>query len=204
MRPALRGCFVLACLLSGCTGLQAPQPAPDWDARRLQLLEVDAWELRGRVAIKAASGGGNASLDWLQQGSLSRLRLAGPFGASGVEFAVAPERITFSDRTGEVALAYAGPQAAERFLDEQLGWSFPVHSARYWVLGLLDPDYNGDRLFDADGELRSLQQHGWTVVYDRFATRNGYYLPAKLEIENPRLRLRMVISDWSPLSGLTP
>ncbi len=129
--------------------------------------------------------------------------MAGPFGAGGVELTVAPDRVTFSDRSGENSLNYAGPQAAERFMDEQLGWSFPVRSARYWVLGLLDPGYRGDRLFDSEGELLSLQQHGWTVVYDRFAVRNGLFLPAKLEMESPRLRLRVVISDWVADSGLT-
>lgn len=203
MRFVLPGWLLAVALLSGCVGLQKEPSRIDWEQRREQLLTFESWSLRGRVAIKAASGGGNANLDWLQQGELSRLRLAGPFGAGRVELQVAPEKMTFSDRAGERTLAYAGPDAAERFMTEQLGWSFPVRSARYWVLGLLDPAFAGERLYDEQGALESLRQHGWTVVYDRFADLGGQYIPARLEMENPQLRLRVLISSWSPDSGLT-
>jgi outer membrane lipoprotein LolB len=153
--------------------------------------------MQGQVAIKANRGGGQASIRWQQLGGLSRLRLAGPFGAGQVELAIAPNLVTLTDASGERSLAYTGSDAAERFMAEHLGWSFPVHSARYWVLGLLDPASSGERRFDETGTLRSLTQYGWTVVFDRFARFDEQYLPAKLVIESPALRLRLVVRGWT-------
>lgn len=196
--------LLAAALLGGCTGLQqqAP-PVNDWDQRRDGLLTIQDWSLRGRVGIKAADTGGQANLDWRQRNEVSRLRFAGPFGTGQVELTVAPERVTLNDKSGERSLTYNGPDAAERFMAEQLGWSLPVRSARYWVLGLLDPAAPGNRTFDDLGELQSIQQHGWTVVYERFTELGGEYLPAKLVIENPRLRLTLLTRSWLPDFGLT-
>lgn len=202
MRSVVICVLIVAVLVGGCTGLQKSPPARDWDQRRAALLTLQDWSLRGRVAIKAAAGGGQASLDWSQRGPRSQLSLAGPFGAGRVQLTVAPERITLSDKSGEQVFAYEGVDAAERFMLEQLGWFFPVQSARYWVLGLLDPDIPGEQYFTA-GELESLQQSGWTVVYDRFDEFNGQYLPAKLMIADPQMQLKMVIRNWSPDYGLT-
>ncbi len=188
---------LLGTLLNGCTGLQKKPLSLDWDARRDALLAVSAWSMQGQVAIKADSGGGQASISWQQTDSLSRLRLAGPFGAGQVELTIAPALMTLTDASGEQTVAYTGADAAERFMAERLGWSFPVHSARYWVLGLLDPAVKGERRFDTSGTLRSLTQHGWTVNFDRYAEFDEHYLPAKLVIESADLRLRMVVRGWT-------
>jgi len=188
--------LLLATLLSGCTGLQKKPSTVNWEARRNALLAVDAWSMQGQIAIKASSGGGQGSINWQQSGELSRLRLAGPFGAGQVELVIAPERMTLTDASGERSVAYTGADAAERFMAERLGWSFPVRSARYWVLGLLDPASSGERSFDPTGTLRSLTQHGWTVDFDRFAEFDEQYLPAKLVIESAELRLRLVVRGW--------
>ena len=90
----------------------------------------------------------------------------------------------------------AGPDAAERFMAEQLGWSFPVRSARYWMRGRLDPADPGQRLLDSDGFLTGLQQHGWNVALNRFSEVDGQLLPDRLVLENPQLTLKTVISEW--------
>ena len=161
------------------------------------MLAIDSWTMRGRVAVRDAEGeGGQASLTWQQTGERSALTFAGPLGAGRVDLIVEPDRIRFIDAGNEQTLEYTGADAAERFMSEQLGWSFPVRSARYWMRGLLDPDARGKRLLTADGELAGLSQHGWSVAYQRFAEHDGQSLPTKLQLEHPRLRLRVVISDW--------
>ena len=82
-----------------------------------------------------------------------RIRLSGPFGAGAYEINWMPGEITVYSRGTEAALVL-GPDAAERFLAEQVGWSFPVTSVRYWLLGLADPAAPAAEQVDAGGRLR--------------------------------------------------
>ncbi|MBT8422921.1 MAG: outer membrane lipoprotein LolB [Gammaproteobacteria bacterium] len=194
LRPLLPAMLIL----SGCTSLQtATTPATDWDARRASLLQQPNWSLTGRVAIRTVDGeGGQARLSWTQSGEATQLQLAGPFGAGRVDLSVTPVAVTLQTGDGQ-AVRYAGPEAAEQFMDEQLGWSFPVRSARYWMLGLLDPAAPGERLFDDAGGLTALRQHGWDISLNRYATVDSLLLPTRLTLENPQLRLKTAISNWA-------
>lgn len=181
--------------LNGCTALRTA--GTDWDARRDTLLSEDSWSLTGRIAAKTATGeGGQATLNWRQQGEVSALQLAGPFGAGRVELEVTPAAVTLRTAEGET-VSYAGADAAERFMQEQFGWSFPVRSARFWMRGLLDPLAAGERVFDEAGELTGLRQHGWEISLTRFATVNDRLLPTRMTLENPQLRLRAAVSTWA-------
>ena len=97
---------------------------------------------------------------------------------------------------GEFRHAYSGADAAAAFLQEQLGWSFPAASARYWILGLRDPAAAGEERFDAAGELAGLRQGGWSVSYQGFADVEGERLPTRITLEGPDARVRLVIDAW--------
>ncbi|MDQ1302694.1 MAG: outer rane lipoprotein LolB [Pseudomonadota bacterium] len=161
-----------------------------------RLLGLRQWEARGRVAMKSADSGGQGSLQWLQTGSAARIRLSGPFGAGAYEINWMPGQLSVMSRGAEAALEYVGPDAAERFLAEQLGWSFPVTSIRYWLLGLADPAASAAEQSDAWGRLVELRQSGWVVRYEDYAQNDATWLPHKLVIEREDLRLRVVIDKW--------
>lgn len=193
--------WVLVCLLfiTGCAGLRssAPPLPTDWEVRTQTLLEVQVWEMRGRIAVRDTSGeGGQAGLLWKQRERESELRLNGPLGSGSYELHVAPERITVTDAAGKRSLEYSGAAAAEIFMTEEFGWAFPVASSRYWMLGLLDPAAAGSEEFGGDGQLLAIRQHGWHIRYQRFAEFDGSWLPTRLELENERVRLRIVVQRW--------
>jgi outer membrane lipoprotein LolB len=189
--------FLLLLLLSGCA-LQRPGPATrvNWEERRAQLLQLARWEARGRIAVKTGSGGGQGDLQWDQSGSDSRIRVSGPFGAGAYEIHWTPEALTVVSRNGEFRHASSGADATTAFLHEQLGWSFPAASVRFWLLGLRDPAAPGEERFDAAGELTALQQGGWSVVYQRFADVEGQRLPTRITLEGVDARVRLVIDTW--------
>ena len=189
--------LLLLLLLSGCA-LQRPGPATrvNWEARRAQLLQLARWEARGRIAVKTPSGGGQGDLQWEQSGSDSRIPVSGPFGAGAYQIHWTPEALTVASRNGEFRHAYDGADAATAFLREQLGWSFPAASARFWMLGLCDPAAPGEERFDAAGELTGLQQGGWSIVYQRFADVEGQRLPTRITLEGADARVRLVIDTW--------
>ena len=187
----LLSCFVAA----ACTSVRTVGP-PDWDDRRERLAATDSWQLRGRIAFQNGGDGGQASLSWQQAGEVSRIRLAGPFGAGAYDLLWTPTRVSVADAGGEHALEYTGVGAAERFLQEQLGWSFPAGSVRYWVMGLLDPAAPGDALFSEAGMLTAIRQHGWDIGIDRYVDVDGLQLPARLKMTAGEARLRIAINDW--------
>jgi outer membrane lipoprotein LolB len=97
---------------------------------------------------------------------------------------------------GEVALDELGPDAAERFLARELGWSVPVRSARYWVRGLADPAANAAPLLDELGRLAQLTQSGWQIRYEEYALKDSLWLPRRLVMEGGPARVRLVIDTW--------
>jgi outer membrane lipoprotein LolB len=193
----LAGLAGLAVLTAACTSLQAPAPEPTSADRDARLQALSHWQLRGRVAYKDPDGGGGqASLRWDQADAVSRLRLAGPFGAGAVAMTVEPGQVTVSDAQGERELQYLGPDALETLLRAQLGWSFPAAAARFWMLGIADPAAPAVQEFTAAGEPATLTQYGWRVEYERFAEFSGLELPVKLTMSGEHGRLRVVVTDW--------
>ena len=186
-----------ALLLSSCATLP-PAGVTDWAERQTILEAVDDWEFSGRLAVQdlATGEGTQASVRWRQEDLNSRIRLSGPFGSGAQELFWEPGRIRIVNGDGEQTMEYTGPEAAERFLRDQLGWSFPAESTRFWLLGLRDPDAPGQEIFSTDGELIELYQHGWRIAFERFVLTDGLLLPSRLVLQNSTARLRIVISKW--------
>lgn len=184
-------------LLDGCTLLRPTAVVvPDWEARRARLLALDSWAIRGRIAVKAESGGGQGDLRWQQAGEAAQLRISGPFGAGTYDIRWDPMSLSIASRNGEFSRAWTGADAAEQFLAEQLGWRFPAASIRYWLLGLPDPALAAEQEFGAGGQLLAISQDDWTVRYERFAELEGMLMPTRLTALGPGTRVRLVVDRW--------
>ncbi len=195
---------VTAALLTSCAApVRRAEPPESPAARRAAIEAVLSWEARGRLALKmhvpsaqGGQGGGQGSFVWTQAGDLTVLRVAGPFGAGAYEIRWEPSGIRVLSGRGEVAAEYTGPAAAERFLEEQLGWSLPVANARHWLLGLAGPDSRAVETLDADGLLMALEQDGWRVHYNEYRQQGRTALPSKLVLESDSGRIRLVVDKW--------
>ena len=188
--------LLILLVMAGCTSVRTVIPS-DQQARTAELLAMQSWEIRGRIAFRSGAEGGQANLHWQQAGERSLIRLAGPFGAGAYDVILEPERVSVANADGEQSMVYQGAEAAEQFLQAQLGWSFPAGSTRYWMMGLLDPAAAGEEQRSADGTLVAIQQHGWNVRFDRFKDVQGYVLPVRLELDNANANLRVVITRWT-------
>ena len=128
-------------LLSGCAGLTSHEAlegqgdAQTWKTHKQQLSELDAWQIDGKVGIRAPRDSGSGTLFWLQRQGYYDIRLSGPLGRGAA-------RLT--GREGAVSLEVAGQgryqaESPEALLEEQLGWRLPVSHLLWWVRGLPAP-----------------------------------------------------------------
>ena len=107
-----------------------------------------------------------------------------------------PERLRIKTSKGE-----------EHFLSDpieemraQFGWSVPVHSMRYWMLGVSDPGLPADETVDDQGRLAELVQLDWEVRYIAYRLYDGTLLPRKLVMESAEVRIRLAVDEWELLS----
>lgn len=199
MRAAIGVVPLMSALLTYGCATRPLQPAReiDWDRRAASLLVEPDWRAQGRIAFRSGKEGGQGSMIWVQSGDTARISLSGPFGAGAYQINWDQQQIVVNSRNGERVAAYTGRDAADRFLEQQLGWSFPARSIRYWLLGVADPDYRSEQRIDATGWLSRIEQNGWGVEYSRFDKVDERYLPGKVVMENEQARVKLVIDKWS-------
>ncbi|MDO9624394.1 MAG: lipoprotein insertase outer membrane protein LolB [Pseudomonas sp.] len=192
--------FSLIALLTGCAGLTSRealegQGSPAlWQSHKQQIGRLDAWQISGKVGIRAPQDSGSGTLFWLQRQDYYDIRLSGPLGRGAA-------RLT--GRPGDIQLEVANQgryQAAspEQLLQQQLGLNLPVSHLLWWIRGLPAPDSRSRLTLDSDSRLAQLSQDGWQVEYLRYVEQDGYWLPERLRLNGHDLQVTLVIKDWQP------
>lgn len=196
--------YLIACslfaLLTGCAGLishesvegQGNQAA--WEAHKEQLSALDAWQISGKIGIRAPKDSGSATLFWLQRQDYFDIRLSGPLGGGAA-------RLT--GRPGEVLLEVANKgrykaESPEALLQQQLRMNLPVSHLLWWVRGLPAPDTKSNVTLDTESHLSRLTQDGWQVEYLSYVEQNGYWLPERIKLHGQDLQVTIVVKDWQP------
>jgi outer membrane lipoprotein LolB len=188
-------CAATLLLICGCVAQpqRVPAPAP-WSEHRMVLQHLASFDLRGRVAVAAGSDGFNAALRWVQRDARTQLDLNGPLGFGAVR--VDSEGSEFTLRTGRGERLDADAARAE--LDRRLGFSLPLSSLRYWILGVPDPALPAAETVGPQERLDHLEQAGWQVEYQKYVAFNGSWLPQRLTATRADLRVRLLVDQWSP------
>src|SRR3989344_1429963 len=139
MKPAgFSFLFYLFSLLftTGCATPVALPPVEDvdaaWHLRQATLKSVTAWQVRGRLALRAADQGWHATLNWERDGERHRLDFTGPLGRGHLRL-VQDERGAELQDT-EQRIWRAGN--AETLLHRATGWRGPLDGLDFWVGGL--------------------------------------------------------------------
>lgn len=149
--------------------------------------------MEGRLALRAGGDGYNGSLSWEQLDEVLDFRFRGPFGFGGFRIHGDLDRLRIKTTRGdEILLDDPEAEMAERF-----GWSLPVYSMRYWILGVSDPGAVAEEVVDDSGMLLELTQNGWQVRYDGYSEAGGTLLPRKIVMESEDVRIRVVADRWS-------
>ncbi len=192
---------LLSLLLSSCA--QQATLAPDekskllrWQERSTRLSEISGWNLSGRIAIQKEKESGSASLKWRQRNAGFEIDIIGPFGKGTVALRGDDSGVSMQDAEG-LSLHAAD---AETLLQNYLGWQVPVSGLRYWIRGLPSPQTSVETmLLDEQSRLSELTQSGWNVSYKRYQIYEELQLPAKLELFNANLKVKLVLRQWELL-----
>jgi outer membrane lipoprotein LolB len=192
--------LLLACmLLAACVSMRpatisAQNKKIPWSRRKFDLNQITAWKLSGAVAVKLPSKAFTASLNWRQKNTgRYTLNLFGPLGVGAVVLNGEPGEVILQNSSGQKFMA-ATP---EQLLRDHMGWSLPVSNLYYWVRGLPAPGLPDKIKLDQFGHLKTLQQQGWIINYLRYTAVGKNDLPSKIEMNNKRMSVKIVISSWS-------
>ena len=162
VRRGLRtACALLALTLAGCaTTPEQRETTTDWNARRAALLELSEWRVEGRIALNAGKDGWSGTFSWQQAADDLDVRFLGPVGVGGYHLDGNLERLHLKTSSGE-ELYLTDP---ERELRQEFGWSIPIRSMRYWMLGVPAPEGEAAETLDADGRLALLEATRFRAV----------------------------------------
>jgi outer membrane lipoprotein LolB len=178
--------LLAALLLAGCTTTPAPRGSQDAAA-------MSSWQFNGRISLTRGEEGWHAGLHWQEQAGSFYLRVSGPLGQGGFQLNGDARGVVLVDADGQTFAALD----ADALLVQVTGWQLPVTGLRYWVRGLPAPAAGKvQAVRDEAGQLRHLEQSGWTINYQRYQVVEGVSLPAKLQLAHEDIAVRIVIDQW--------
>ncbi len=187
---------LVALVAAGCAvtppATTLPEITGPRELRWAALARYDQWRVTGRMAIKTPDDGFSASLSWRQNGPSLSARLHGPLGRGTVLLNGSPAAITIRDSKGDAEVLTDPEQALRR----RYGWTVPIESFRFWVLGIADPRIDGKFDIDETGLLRSLDQGDWQVEYREYQAVGATQLPRKMVARSGAIKLTLVLKQW--------
>ena len=195
---------IIAALIALAAGCAAPPEPPgvegrDWLERRDTLRDIAEFRMEGRLALNTGRKGYSGTVSWEQNDDLLDFRFRGPFGFGGFRIHGDADRLRVKTTGGEEFFL----TEPEREMTERFGWSLPVYSMRYRILGVSDPALPAEETLDEDGLLAALEQGGWRIRYDGYAEARGLVLPRRLEMEHGDVRIKVMTDRWE-IAGSGP
>ncbi|MCK9201551.1 MAG: lipoprotein insertase outer membrane protein LolB [Gallionella sp.] len=176
--------LILLVLLGGCA---SPPTAP---AARPSQLEVAAFALNGRIAIKHNGTRHSAGVRWVHLSQSDELLLQGPLGQTAARVYRDAQGATLDDGSKHYEAA-----DAETLMQQVLGWQLPLGGLRLWVLGQAA---EGEAQIERDerGRIVLLLQDGWEVRYLRYDGDGMDSLPSRLQLSRNELQVQLLIDEW--------
>ena len=191
--PARLACLALAALLAACSSLAPPaDQLGDWSEQQRDLLNLQAWQLRGRVNIRYHGDSHTPRIQWQQASTDYNIRLWGTFNAGNTRIEGRPGFVSLT-QGNEVVTA----DSPENLILDHLGYELPVSHLEYWIRGIPVPGAQADMQFNALNQVALLQQDGWTVNYTDMRQYQEYALPRRVEITRSLDDIRLVFVGLS-------
>lgn len=187
--------FLVGCAVKPVVDVSERERQRIWADKQALLETIDAWHLKGRLAVNNAQDSWSASLIWRESTQDQEVRVVAPLGQGTA--VVKREGHGMTQLKLSNGRVFFGESASD-LLHAQLGWYLPVESLVYWVRGMPDPDYASQWRLNELGQIDSLEQAGWQVEYKRYRFSDHYEmeLPSKLFLQRDDWRIKLVVQDW--------
>jgi outer membrane lipoprotein LolB len=184
--------------MAACSQVQPtsdPARQLNWERHQQQLLQLDHWQIRGRIGLYTENEAWPGELTWKQSRTDFDVRIIASLGAGSLRLYSRAGGVML-ERSSEPQPYFApDPQV---LLKQQTGWDLPIDNLRYWVKGVPSPDAGPptQSILDAEGRLQSLRQSGWLVSFQRYRQFGEYQLPVKVLLEKQDLSVKLVVRQW--------
>jgi len=193
---ALIGAHIAACVTRPTRPLSDAQNARGQDRldqREAQLREVNAFRLRGRIAISDGKDSGSGRFEWDQRSAGFTLNFTAPVTGQNWRLESQPGQAVLIESNGAVRVA----EDAQSLLARELNWQLPTAAMRYWVLGSRAPGSESSVEFNSEGQLSVLRQNGWEIRYPAFDVNQDPPLPTKVFARSGEHQVRISVRNWS-------
>ena len=190
---SLAAALVVGVVLTGCTHLQPGSDELSYDERRNYLTGLDAWALRGRIAVNTGERAFQGRFQWSQETDALALTVRGPLGTNVLRVSGPTEALTVEARGETWNL-----DEPEAQLSALVGWWLPVTSFKSWLLGLPDPEFAAQTRIGADSLLAELDQRLWQLSFVSHQLAAGVLVPRRIDLSHGALEFRIVVDSFDP------
>ncbi|MDP3562719.1 MAG: lipoprotein insertase outer membrane protein LolB [Legionellaceae bacterium] len=152
-----------------------------------------SFELSGGIAAKSHKKGWTATANWKQSGpNQYQISLMGPLGGQSVM--IEKQNGVVSYREGNKKLT---SNNADDLLQKQTGIRLPVSNLYYWVRGIPAPGAVQSATRNANNQLVTLRQAGYTIDYTDYMSAGSIILPHKIRLQGHDVMVKLVIKRWA-------
>lgn len=135
----------------------------NWQAHQTKVSAINGWRITGKIAVKAGSKGGHASLRWDKQALIQHIEIFGPLGGGRVVIDADSLGARLKDTKGD---ELQGDSVA-KLIEQRLGWPLPFDQLPDWLRGLPASE-NAQIQWDEQGKIERMNDHGWQVSYPEY------------------------------------
>jgi len=177
-------CLVL--MLSACATVPVEPEVHYSKIAREHLYQMERWSFEGKLALTGKNDSLQASINWGHRPDDEKIKLTGFLGQGATVIQLTGDLVTIDRGDGQ---AQSSTQP-EEFINQQLGMFVPVHSLRYWVVGLPEP--TSEFVETATG----FTQSGWLIEYKQMQPVDNQSMPRKITVTNEQVKLKLIIDKW--------
>jgi outer membrane lipoprotein LolB len=179
---------IVLCALFVSACATAPRPSV-----RVRPADVEAFELSGRVNVRAQQSAYPGRIRWQHAGQRDEVWLYSPLGSAVAHMQQTESGATLATSDGKQYRAARVSELARKVL----GYDLPLEALQYWVRGLPAPALDrAERKDDAAGRPEEIAQGSWKVTYLAWDPAGADGLPSKLDVAGEGLRMRLVVDEW--------
>lgn len=192
-KPFIRYFITMLCgsLLALLTGCQTTQLINN-QANSPQLIDLDHWKLKARIAIRNEDESVSGTLDWSKSDQDFDFHV---YGLLGVTYAhliqknnqavlKLPENQVYHDKN------------YQQLLHQILNWDFPLEALTFWVKGLPAGLSNEVIKRDSSGQIILITFQDWRIEFSRFRTFSGFSMPKLIKATHPQMSLKILPKKW--------